>query len=553
MADTSERPTNVTAAPLPAADLPPADRPGDEPYRPLSLLALAGFALAAVYAFLVVLGGLVPVATQYPRLCALLAVAAPLVGAQAGLLSRKRSAARVAGAAGAGLLALLVVLGVGGLLAYSGTNPWLFLSGAGWFVVAAAALVCWMARSRIAASEGTLGGAGLANWGLALSLVSGLIYAAYLSSNTFAVRGQAREVAEEFIKLIADKNDPDSLLKAFQLTLPAQSRQTADLRRVIEVQHNVTQDPSGRMPGAFSQFRNSQYVRLIRMGADKVSFERVNMSEYERGAYRVGLIYRVEGPYGAVFVQVGTQGTEVTDETGTRRRWQVMTEGCKADEYRPNELAKQLDAGSRVAHDVVNAWMEQVRQGDTLTGYLFSLSEAERARQFGAAALTTPALPAVAGVALPGALAATSETREGLAKGQADYRAGKLIDTKTEAFFAAPDNPRAKNPTQHYDQMLAEVKTLFSGERPNLEFVQAGQPPAIAVADGRTTYLFPVRITTRAKGPEHPSYMIESEVEVVAPPAGKSGSRDYRIRSLRLIRGQVTPQNQRPGGPQFGG
>ena len=79
MAETSERPTGVTPAPLQTA-APPPSLPGAEaePYRPLSLLAIGAFALGALYAFMVVLGGLAIFATRYPTLLLLLVA---LVGA----------------------------------------------------------------------------------------------------------------------------------------------------------------------------------------------------------------------------------------------------------------------------------------------------------------------------------------------------------------------------------------------------------------------------------------------------------------------------------------
>src|SRR5262245_52442410 len=92
-----------------------------EPYRPLSLLALAAFAVAVLYAFIVVLGGAVSLFTRV---------------------------------------------------------PWLM---PGWsFLVPVVALVlCWAARARIRDSEGTLSGLAFSTWGARLAIVVGLTYAAY--------------------------------------------------------------------------------------------------------------------------------------------------------------------------------------------------------------------------------------------------------------------------------------------------------------------------------------------------------------------------------------
>ena len=51
-----------------------------EPYRPLSLLAVAGFSLAVLYAVAVTLGGLAVFATRHPTAAKVLLVLAPMVG-----------------------------------------------------------------------------------------------------------------------------------------------------------------------------------------------------------------------------------------------------------------------------------------------------------------------------------------------------------------------------------------------------------------------------------------------------------------------------------------
>src|SRR5438067_958767 len=138
MADTTDRPPGAPAAPPAEAvtprPAPPAGRdlgPGGleslpavgaaEPYRPLSGLALAGLALAVLYSLVVV---------------------------------------------------------VGGLMSFRGTDPFLLPAWTALLPLAAVALG-WVARRRVQTSEGALAGAALATWGIGLALGVGLSYWAY--------------------------------------------------------------------------------------------------------------------------------------------------------------------------------------------------------------------------------------------------------------------------------------------------------------------------------------------------------------------------------------
>src|SRR5258708_19628464 len=79
MAEAPEHPTTAVdpakAATGPVLGLPGGE--GEEPYRPLSLLAVSGFALAGLYAPSVTVGGLVIFAARYPTSSKLLVVLIP--------------------------------------------------------------------------------------------------------------------------------------------------------------------------------------------------------------------------------------------------------------------------------------------------------------------------------------------------------------------------------------------------------------------------------------------------------------------------------------------
>src|SRR5262245_43288299 len=125
-----------------SAEMPPAE----ESYRALSLLALAGFGLGAVYA-----------------------------------------------------LSLIVLA----LVSFFARKP-LFLSGLSFLVPVLAVVLCVLASVRIRRSEGTLAGASLVHWGLVLSLLVGLGYGAYRAGMYFAIKQQAQRFTERWLELLRE-------------------------------------------------------------------------------------------------------------------------------------------------------------------------------------------------------------------------------------------------------------------------------------------------------------------------------------------------------------
>lgn len=537
MADASE-----TSSP-PVFSTSPADVAQDEVYRPLSLLALFGFSLAVLYSFLVLLGGLVPIATRYPRLFILLLIAAPLLGAQVALLGRRRNFGSIASHAGLGVVVLAVILGLGGLVAYSSSSPWLALEGVGWLLLMAAVLSCWMARSRIASAEGTLAGASLANWGLALSLFFGLNYGAYLASNSFATHGQARAVADEFIRLIQDTDDPDSLLKAFVLTLPAAQRPASDLRRSVEIEHNVTVDGTGRTGGSFSTFCNSGFVHLLRAGPSRVSFARSEGSTFERGGYEVNLVYSIDNLLGTAELKVATFGQESPGNPGTGRQWQIQPNQTNIISGARNSAeGRGYEESMTIAREQVTEWINKVRMGDISGAYLDTVPEPVRRRQFGAAVLTSPTMIGAAGLPLVGALGITPEILRDFSEGRARFRTGALVEADPRVFFAPTEASRKV--------MIDEVRKLFQGGGPpNNDFMAREFAPMIGFKPNgdNSEYHFPARLITKSSDPSKTGYLIEMDVVVLGPHGlDKHSENGFRIGRVILLRGQTAPDLRRP-------
>lgn len=261
------------ADPIPPAPAPIADRPIDpEVYRPLSGAALAGFALAALFA------GLVLVTT---------------------------------------LLAL--VRGV----------PF-FLPGWMGAVPAAAAVLSYLGLRHVRNSEGTRAGEGLARWGLGLSAFVGLGYYAYVTFTGLALTQQAHGFLTEkdedsgfFPRLIEGGRE---LHQAFLLTLPPPARlgSRPDSDKAMRDQYD--QPTADHPKGALTAFLEHPVVVLLSTagGRDRVTIEPLGVKDwkYEDQGYQVARTYRLRTPVAVADIVVPARSFE-GEEEGERRKWFV--------------------------------------------------------------------------------------------------------------------------------------------------------------------------------------------------------------------------------------
>lgn len=285
MADAPDRPAGTvpesTSEPGGNLGTMPALPPTDV-YRPLSLLALVAFGVAALFAAILAIAALVSLFRQAP----------------------------------------------------------LLMPGAIFVVPAAAAVLSLVARNRIRNSEGALSGASLASWGLGLSLASGLLYAAYIAATFFAVRQQATELADRWL----DEIKQGKLESAFLLTIAPASRppQDANLRDALEVEYGGDK-PAG-IP--WSGFRRSDLVHLLQGGDQvHIHAPVITSWPYDKGAYTVDLRYQVDGPEASATLVVTVLGTEPAPGDSSGRQWHVKTfhvEGIKPTEIgqQRNELTQ---------------------------------------------------------------------------------------------------------------------------------------------------------------------------------------------------------------------
>jgi hypothetical protein len=519
MSEAADRPTAPAPLPAPA---PPAwadslSRPeGEEPYRPLSIPAVAGLALAALYAGWITLGGLSAFHLRFRNGLWVALALAPVLAVLGAALVKVREPQRLARVAAIGTLVLIGGLALFSLVAFSGSNPWLV---PGWTLVlpVAAALVCYLARLQIQRSEGTLAGLGLTTWGLGLSLVFGLNYGAYRASTFFAVRQQASSFAEEWLGDVQQGN----LGLAFLKTQPpgAFPRDAEPPRDALEARFN--QGGPGH-PGAYSTFIYSDSVRFLTTAGPGARFELISnepVYENDKNSYLVTLVYRVHSETGEARIGVRLRSYEPVGQQEGGRRWQAQ--GARLLEYQPSEMALARNRVIEKAVPQAVAFAKALEKGNLAEAYVLTRPAAERRGDEKGENLP-PAAAVLAKKAGPAAYR--------------DFLQGGLIRTDGKASgeaFWAHDRFR--------DALLTAVKSTFSpGKRQRLQILllraERDGPPGAPVAklDGdraRAVVLF--QLVSSDPGPVLAPFAVDAAVVL------EGTGDDLRVVALELLRAQT--------------
>jgi hypothetical protein len=401
------------------AELPPV--PDEyQPYRPLSLLALGGLGLSVLSAVLVCVGGWISVYFHWPKTFLFLIVLAPGAAALVCLLLGVTQPLRILKTAGFALAGVLAVLGLGGLLAYSGSNPWLLPV---WLLVLplAGLLLLWIGRTQIVRSEDTLSGLPLCNWGMGIVAVFGLVYLAYYAATVMAVRLESEVFAKQWVDRLG-KGEVDG---AFLLTLPPEQRppENAETRSKLETLFN---QPGPRNEGVYSAFATKDFVRLIAgaPGDAKVESPRLMEWKYEDGQFQVLYQCRVVSSVCAFDLDVFARGIVNAKGQTQGRQWYVdmMRTGRNPAEP-PQFTAKGQSLLNQIgpAREFAQGWIEKWYRDDD-EAYLETLPRARREE------LQTQQL--LLGAALGGAAPWTKPPR-------GPYADGALVEADSKTFYAA--------------------------------------------------------------------------------------------------------------------
>jgi len=290
------------------ADVSPQTSTSDVTYRPLSALAVAGFAVSCLFAGVVIVSAGIAVKQGapffFPDWTLLIAVA-------------------------------------GFILSYSGVSD-------------------------IRNAEGTKAGARLASWGMGLSLVCGLGYFAYSYSTRLALTQQANafltvldEESGFFPRLQKGGKDKTELRRAFLLTLPAFDR--AGVRAEDEaalVRLHDMHGPDGS-PGKLSQFLQNELVTRLAQAGDEAKIEPKGVQRwvYENRSYQVSRSYRIETPESVTDVVLVVKSSEGEAE-GQTRSWFVDIRNS----YPENTTLTDLGVGVRKLRGQAAAVLHRLNQ-----------------------------------------------------------------------------------------------------------------------------------------------------------------------------------------------
>lgn len=327
MAEATDRPQTSGQTPsdavMPGEQFNPLTPPAAETYRALSLLAMAGFGIAALYAVIVVIGAAVALFSRIPW-----------------------------------------------LMSY-----WTFL------IPVAALVVCGAARTRIRDSEGTLSGLAFATWGSRLAILVGVLYVAYYASTFLVVRYQAIQCADKFFAQLKQGNSELAFLMS--KGNPPAGLDKSELRDEVESRFN---QPRGRVGavGPFTRFREDLFVRFIEMDGEqtKVYPRGVAEWEYSNGGYKVVLNYHVATSLIEFDARVDTFGRDPKPGEPKGRQWQIMLAGGAVttvqDSIRRTPEGEEITLKSLMGQNFVSQWIGKVNQGDWKEAYLDTLKSSER-------------------------------------------------------------------------------------------------------------------------------------------------------------------------------
>jgi hypothetical protein len=410
----------------PSRPVPPpvTDRDADA-YRPLSLLALAGFVVACLWALIVVLGGVAAVLAGSPWLMPLWTFLLPLAGAA--------------------------------------------LAGVALF--------------QIRQSEGTRAGAALAVWGLLLSVLFGLGYGAYVAATRLAVEQQAKAVAQDWF----DKLRDGKVYAAYRLTIDPARRSAVpegdpanpadpELREALETRFNVG-DAGGK--GALSQFEQNFVVRsLVQAGRNaEVKPLGINQLDYEHDGYVVKLNYGITTPEAVTEVVLALRGRTSPNRAFKGRQWGIAWAESRPrpDHHKLTPRGEQVGRLRQSAAGFIFAWMKKLADGRLDEAFLDTCAPDDRPPRLAAYGVRT------CGALLAGCPAAADPelARRLFLPGYAEFADGALVRAEPGTFWAMPQN-RAVVPEEFKKLFQRPRELLLPTLRPDVS------PPAPWSRDDKT-------------------------------------------------------------------
>lgn len=246
-------------------------------------------------------------------------------------------------------------------------------------------LLSALAWSAIHSSEGALAGKSLARWGVLLGLFVGLGGLAYKVAVYMAIRQQASVVAEKWLRHLTR----GELGQAGYMIIPPEKRLTLNpesptLLREVEERMSIAQDPNA-MQNRFSSFAQTELVRLLQRSGEeetKLQLRSIQAMDYTSDGYKVVLIYQIETPDGQFEAEITLLGSMVETDEGNRRLWRVDDMNSRlskeAGKHVLTERGKTYERYSTQASTFVGQWHVKLGR-DKQAAFLQSLPAGQRA------------------------------------------------------------------------------------------------------------------------------------------------------------------------------
>jgi hypothetical protein len=305
----------------------------------------------------------------------------------------------VVGLAVAGSFALWLLIAAG--IALNARQP-LLLHPATLLLPLAAALLSVIGWRQVLHSEGTRVGLRLAQWGLTLSLLFGLGYAAYYGFGYDAVRRQAQEFTLHWFELVRHSGDSEvDKCAAFWNTIdPLRRDRTRDLNNA-ETRQSLAGEPAklaalkedlrnryywGTNPGTqgpFPRFFEHEVVLLLQQGGAPTSIEPLGVRSWEylpgkEGGYSLEQMFRITTREGVFEVAVQVMSKDID-----RRHWHVLLPESGVRQAQLSAfggLIRNLNSDSR---RFSGEWTGKLAEGKLENAFLDTLPPATRAELTG--------------------------------------------------------------------------------------------------------------------------------------------------------------------------
>ncbi len=297
------------------------------------------------------------------------------------LVYRPVSGLAIAGLALAALFAVLLLVSV--VVTFVRQEPF-YLPG--WVLVLAVAggVLSALALRQIRASEGTRAGAGLARVGLWVAAIAGLGSFTFSFFTGLAIQQQANRFLMEkgpdagFFPLLQQ----GEVNQAFLLTMPPDKRQANPHdEKLMDRLYDMPADKKSS-EGMLSMFRSMHFVQVLQQPYDPPAQIRamgVRGWEYGGKGYKVTRTYRISTPEGEFDLPVMVQSFD-SEVEGEGRKWMVVRDPSMILEpVRLTERGRKLSDLRDNAIAFINVSMQKLAIGQPFELYLDTLPPAQRA------------------------------------------------------------------------------------------------------------------------------------------------------------------------------